>query len=37
MIKVGNLSNNQIMIIELMKVNAKISAQKLADEVGISV
>jgi Fic family protein len=36
-IEVGNLTENQIMIIELMKVNSKISAKKLANEVGISV
>ncbi len=35
--EVGNLTDNQIMIIELMKINSKISAKKLADEVGISV
>jgi Fic family protein len=35
--RVGNLTNNQMMIIELMKVNPKISAKKLSDEVGISV
>jgi Fic family protein len=35
--KVGNLTENQIMIVQLMKVNSKISAKKLSEEVGISV
>ena len=34
--KVGNLTENQILIIELMKTTPKISAKKLANEVGIS-
>ena len=36
-IKVGNLTDNQVMIIRLMKNNQKISAKKLSDEIGISV
>jgi len=34
--RVGNLSDNQQKIIEIMKTNAKVSASKLSDEVGIS-
>jgi len=34
--RVGNLSDNQQKIIEIMKTNAKVSASKLSEEVGIS-
>jgi len=35
--RVGNLTENQMMILELMKTNPKISAKKFSDEVKISV
>ena len=35
--KVGNLTENQIIIVKMMKENSKVSAKLLSDAVGISV
>ncbi len=35
--RVGNLTDNQMMIVQMMKNNQKVSAKKLAEEIGISV
>ena len=35
--RVGNLTDHQMMIVDMMKKNSKVSAKVLSDEVGISV